>query len=77
MAVNKGIPVKLGEMADLSFKTGGTLANPILRTELKEVAGDAVKEMQQLAVDFAKAKLDKAKQTIKDSLTGVKNQVLK
>ena len=75
-AVNKGIPVKLGETVDLSFKMGGTLANPILRTELKEVAGDAVKEMQQLAVDFAKAKLDTAKQTIKDSLTGVKNQVL-
>ena len=75
-AINKGIPVKLGEMVDLSFKMGGSLANPTLKTELKEVAGDAVKEMQQQAVDFAKARVDTVKQTIKDSLTSVKNQVL-
>lgn len=75
-AANKGIPVKLGETVDLSFKMGGTIANPTLRTELKEVAGDAVKEMQQQAVDFAKAKVDTVKQTIRDSLSSVKNQVV-
>ncbi len=75
-AGNKGIPVKLGEMVDFSFKMGGSISNPTLKTELKEVAGDAVKEMQQQAVDFAKAKVDTVKQTIKDSLTSVKNQVV-
>jgi len=75
-ATNKGIPVKLGEMVDFSFKMGGSISNPTLKTELKEVAGNAVKEMQQQAVDFAKAKVDTVKQTIKDSLSSVKNQVV-
>jgi hypothetical protein len=75
-AGNKGIPVKLGEVVDLSLKMGGTLTNPSVKTDLKEVAGDAVKDMQQQAADFAKAKADTVKQTIKDSLTSVKNQVI-
>ncbi|MBL7745229.1 MAG: hypothetical protein JNN00_17265 [Chitinophagaceae bacterium] len=76
-ASSKGIPVKLGDVVDLNIKMGGSLANPSIKTDLKEVAGDAVKEMQQQAVDFAKAKADTVKQTVKDTLTSVKNQVVK
>ncbi|MBL7739476.1 MAG: hypothetical protein JNK14_09670 [Chitinophagaceae bacterium] len=76
-ASNKGIPVKLGDVVDLNIKMGGSLANPSIKTELKEVAGDAIKEMQQQAVDFAKAKADTIKQTVKDTLAAVKNQVVK
>jgi hypothetical protein len=75
-ASSKGIPVKLGDVVDLSIKMGGTLTSPSIKTDLKEVAGDAVKDMQQQAVDFAKAKADTVKQTVKDSLTAVKNQVV-
>jgi len=75
-ASNKGVPVKLGEIVNLSIKLGGSMTNPTIKTELKEVAGDAMKEMQQQAVDFAKAKVDTVKQTVKDTLSSVKKQVV-
>lgn len=75
-ASTKGIPVKLGETVSLSIKMAGSFTNPTIKTELKEVAGDAMKEMKQQAVDFAKAKVDTVKQTVKDTLRSVKNQVV-
>lgn len=75
-AGSKGIPVKLGDVVDLNIKMGGSLTNPSIKTDLKEVAGDAMKDMQQQAVDFAKAKADTVKQTIKDTLSSVKKQVV-
>jgi hypothetical protein len=75
-ATKKGVPVKLGDIVDLNIKMGGTLTNPTIKTELKEVAGDAVKEMQKQAVVFAKAKADTVKRTVKDTLSSVKTQVV-
>jgi len=75
-ATSKGIPVKLGDVVDLNLKMGGTLTSPSIKTDLKEVAGDAIKDMQQTAVEFAKAKADTIKQAVKDSLAIVKNQVV-
>jgi hypothetical protein len=75
-ASSKGVPVKLGDVVDLNIKMGGSITNPSIKTDLKEVAGDAIKDMQQQAIDFAKAKTDSVKQTVKDSLTVVKNQVV-
>jgi hypothetical protein len=76
-ASSKGIPVKLGDVVNLNIKLGGTLTSPTIKTDLKEATGDAMKDMQQQAVDFAKAKVDTVKQTVKDTLTSVKNQVVK
>ena len=75
-ASNKGVPVKLGDVVNLSIKLGGNMLNPTIKTDLKEAGGDAVKEMQQQAVDFAKAKVDTVKQTIKDTVSAVKKQVI-
>lgn len=75
-ANNKGIPVKLGETVNLNVKMGGSLTNPTIKTDLKEVAGDAVADLKQQAADFAQAKLDSAKAKAKDSLNAVKNQVV-
>jgi uncharacterized protein involved in outer membrane biogenesis len=75
-ANNKGIPVKLGDMVNLNIKMGGSLTNPSIKTDLKEVAGDAAQDLKQQAVGFAQQKIDTAKQTIKDSLIVVKKQVL-
>jgi AsmA-like C-terminal region len=75
-ANSKGIPVNLGEVVNLNIKLGGSITNPSIKTDLKEIAGDAIKDMQQQAVDFAKAKADTVKQTIKDTLNSVKNQVV-
>ncbi len=75
-AANKGVSVKLGDVIDLNVKMGGTLANPSIRTDLKQVAGDAVEDLKQQAVDFAQQKIDSTRKTIKDSVTAVKNQVV-
>jgi hypothetical protein len=75
-ATGKGIPVKLGDVVNLNIKMGGKITDPTIKTELKEVAGDAIRDMQQQAVDFAKAKADTVRQTVKDTLTSVKKQAL-
>lgn len=74
-ASSNGIPVKLGEVVNLNVKMAGKITDPTIRTELREVAGDAMKEMQQQAVDFAKAKVDTVRQTVRDTLTAIKKQV--
>lgn len=75
-ANNKGIPVKLGDIVNLNIKMGGSLTNPSIKTDLKEVAGDAIQDMKEQAADFAKQKIDSAKSTVKDSLNAVKKQVV-
>ena len=74
-ATNKGIPVKLGETVNLNVKMLGSISNPSIKIDLKEVAGDAINDLKQQAQDFAQAKIDSAKQKAKDSLTVVKQQV--
>jgi hypothetical protein len=54
---------------------GGSISNPSVKTDLKEVAGDAVTDLKQQAADFAREKVDVEKQKIKDSVAAVKNQV--
>ena len=75
-ASNKGIPVKLGEIVNLNVKMEGSMSNPSIKTDLKEVAGDAVADLKQQAADFAQEKVAAEKQKVKDSVTAVKNQVV-
>jgi hypothetical protein len=75
-ANNKGIPVKLGDVVNLNIKMGGSLANPSIQTDLKEVAGDAVQDLKQQATSFAQQKIDSTKKTVKDSINVVKTQVV-
>jgi hypothetical protein len=74
-ASNKGVPMQVGEMVNLSIKMGGNIGQPSISTNLKEAAGDMTKELKQQATDFAKAKADSAKQTIRDSANNIKKQV--
>lgn len=75
-ANKKGIPVQLGETVNLNVKMGGSISNPTIRTDLKEVAGDASQQLKEQAADFAQQKIDSAKSAIRDTLTSVKNQVV-
>ena len=75
-ANKKGIPVQLGETVNLNVKMGGSISNPTIRTDLKEVAGDAAQQLKEQAADFAQQKIDSAKSAIRDTLTSVKNQVV-
>jgi uncharacterized protein involved in outer membrane biogenesis len=72
----KGIPVTLSDIIDLNVKMEGSISNPVIKTDLKQAAGDVTKELKQQATAFIKQKTDSARQTIKDSLTVVKKQVL-
>ncbi|MGN6164264.1 MAG: hypothetical protein ACTHOF_06975 [Flavisolibacter sp.] len=75
-ANSKGIPVSLSDVIDLNVKMSGTISNPVLKTDLKQAAGDVTQELKQQATAFVQAKADSAKQTVKDSLTAVKKQVV-
>jgi hypothetical protein len=75
-ATSKGIPVKLGDVVNLSIKMGGSITNPSIKTDLKEAAGDLAQDLKQQATDFAQQKIDSTKKTVKDSLNVVKKQVV-
>ncbi len=74
-ASGKGLPVQMGETVNLSIKMGGNISQPSVSTNLKESAGDMTKELKQQATDFARAKMDSTKQTIRDSANNVKKQL--
>lgn len=72
----RGIPVALSEVIDLSIKMGGSISNPVIKTDLKQAAGDVAKELKQQATAFVQQKVDSTKQTVRDSLAVVKKQVI-
>lgn len=74
-ATKKGIPIKLGETISLHMKMTGTISNPSLVINLKEIAGDAIKQLEEQAKDFVQAKIDSAKAKVKDSIQAVKEKI--
>jgi hypothetical protein len=76
-ANTKGVPVKLEDMVDLNVKMVGSIADPSIQINLKQVAGDAIQDLKEQAADFAKEKVESVKQTVKDSLESVKETVVK
>lgn len=73
-AINRGIPVKLGEMVDLNVRMGGSMTNPTVKVDLEKVAGDAMNELKDQAKDFAQQKLDSASARARDTLTVIKDK---
>ncbi len=74
-ASSKGIPLKMSETVNLNIKMTGTISNPNIGIDLKEMAGDIIEDIKDQAEDFVKAKLDSAKQKVKDSLAAVKEKI--
>ena len=74
-ATKKGIPIKLGETISLHMKMTGSISNPSLSINLKEIAGDAIKQLEEQAKDFVQDKIDSAKAKVKDSLQAVKEKI--
>lgn len=74
-ASNKGVPVTVGDVVNLKVTMRGNLNDPTIKTDLKESAGDATAELSQQAVDFAKAKVDSTKRTVKDSMSVIKKEL--
>ena len=73
-ANSKGLPIKVSDIINLTLKITGNMSNPSVAVNLKEVAGDVIKDLEKQVVDFAKAKADSLKQKAKDSLIVVKNK---
>ncbi len=73
-ANTKGIPVKVSDVVNLTLKVTGSINNPSVAVNLKEAAGDVIKDLEKQAMDFAKAKADSLKQKTKDSLNIIKTQ---
>jgi hypothetical protein len=72
----KGVPLTLGETVNLDLKLGGTLTNPVLKTDLKGAAGTMADQLKQQALSFAQAKADSAKRAVKDTVASLKNQAI-
>lgn len=72
----KGIPVKVGETVDLNVKMGGTLTSPLVTTDLKDALSAAAGGVKQQAVDLVQARVDSAKQQLKDTARVLKQQLI-
>jgi hypothetical protein len=64
-------------MIDMNVKMGGSITNPVIKTDLKQAAGDVTNELKQQATAFVQQKAEETKQTLKDTATAIKNQVVK
>ncbi len=76
-AANRGVPLKLSETVNLNVRMTGTLRNPDIKVELKEMAGSLAEDIKNQAKEIVKAKIDSTKQAVKDTLASVKKQVIK
>ena len=74
-ASNKGMPISVGDVVNLNVTMRGSLNDPMIKTDLKESTGDAMAEVKQQAVDFAKTKVDDTKRAAKDSMNVIKQEV--
>ena len=75
---NKGVPVKLADHVNLKVSVGGSITNPVFKTDLKQSATSIAQDLKQQATDFAKHKVDSTKAAVttavKDTFSSVKKQ---
>ena len=77
---SKGVPLKLGDIVNLKVNMGGSITNPVLKTDLKQSANSLAEDLKQQATDFAKAKIDSTKKAVtgavKDTIASLKKQAI-
>ena len=75
---SKGVPVKVAEVVNLHVLMGGTITQPVFKTDLKQSASNLAADLKQQATDFAKQKIDSTKTAVtaavKDTFASVKKQ---
>jgi len=76
-AMAKGIPVKASEMVNLKVNLSGFINEPIFKIDLKEAASSLKDEITKQAKDFAKAKVDSAKQVVKDTIQVLQKEIFR
>lgn len=79
-ASNKGVPVKLSDIVNLTVTMTGDISNPTIKTDIKQTATSLAEDLKQQAAAFAKAKADSTKnavtKAVKDTATAIKNQAI-
>ena len=75
-AAGKGIPVTVGDKVSLAVTIGGTMTNPKIETNLKNVVGNAVDNVKQQLQQQAQKKIDSVKTVVKDTVKALKTQAV-
>jgi len=76
-AGSKGVAVKMDDKVDLPVKVGGTLTSPVLKMDLKSALSSTAGSLKQQAADLVKARVDSAKQQLRDTAQAAGKQALK
>jgi hypothetical protein len=66
-AAEKGIPVKLKDAVSMNVKMSGTINSPDVKTDMDSVVGTAAAELKKEMDDFVNAKLDSARQQLRNT----------
>jgi hypothetical protein len=76
-AGSKGVAIAVNDKVDLPVKIGGTLTNPVLKLDLKSALSSTAGTLKQQAADLVKARVDSAKQQLRDTAQAIGKQALK
>lgn len=74
-AASKGVPIKLGDKVNLAMTITGTVKNPKVETNLKNVVGDAVSSVKEEIKKEVTKKVDSVKTVVKDTVKAITTQV--
>jgi len=75
-ANSKGIPVKVGDNIDLAVQIGGTVTKPVIQTNLKESATNALEDLKKQVEAEVKAKADSIKNVVKDTVKAIRDKAV-
>ncbi len=75
-AAAKGLPLKVAEVVNFAVKLGGAVTKPTVSVNLKEVAGNAMKDLKTQVEAAAKARIDSAKSAVKDTVKAIKQTAI-
>ncbi len=74
-AADKGIPVKLDDAVSMNVRMNGTLTSPEVKTDMDAVVDNAATDLKKEVNEFVNAKLDSAKQQLRNPPAAGKKQI--
>jgi len=76
-AAGRGVNLNMKDKIDLPIGIGGTVMKPTIKADVKGALAGAAAGLKQQAIDVVKAKVDSAKQQLRDTARAVGQQVAK
>jgi len=73
----KGVALKPGDKISLNGKMAGTITNPVVKMDLKEALSHTAGDLKKQATDLVKARVDSAKQQLRDTAKVLQKQLVK